>query len=64
MGKRYPYNVGHNARFLIGVKQGIRSGKSLLFYANYTSDNLPKAPVFGYVRKNQPFLIIFNYTIG
>jgi hypothetical protein len=33
------------------------------FYANYTSDNLPKTPVYGYVRKNQPFLIIFNYTI-
>ena len=23
-----------------------------LFYANHTSDNLPKAPVCGYVRKN------------
>ena len=23
-----------------------------------------QVPFFGYVRKNQPFLIIFNYTIG
>jgi len=35
-----------------------------LFYANCTSENSPKAPFSGYVGKNQPFLIIFNYTIG
>ena len=52
MGKRYPYNVGHYARFLIGVKQGIRSNKPLLFYANHTSENSPSVPFFGYVRKN------------
>jgi hypothetical protein len=37
--------------------------KEFLTFANHTSENSPKAQFFGYVRKNQPFLIIFNYII-